>query len=129
MSFVVQIFYAYRIRVFTQSYIVPSLVALVKIPFSCTMNDFLFCVVGFMSIRRRNCRRCDWSPNLAFLIQCFDPGDKHINWCMCLLVSFGTFLNNPNLQVWNGCSAACDLLIAISMTYSVCLRFCIFCTF
>ena len=34
VSFVVQIFYAYRIKVFTQSYIVPFLVALVSFSFS-----------------------------------------------------------------------------------------------
>ena len=34
-------------------------------------------------------------------------------WCLSRL------MNLPILQIWNGCSAACDLLIAISMTYSV----------
>ena len=38
-------------------------------------------------------------------------------WCL------RNFMNLPNLQVWNGCSAVCDLLIAISMTYSVSLTF------
>ena len=38
-------------------------------------------------------------------------------WCLC------NFMNLPNLQVRNGCSAACDLLIATSMTYSVSLAF------
>ena len=41
-----------------------------------------------------------------------------------LCVTFHNFMNlPPNLQVWNGCSAACDLLIAISMTYSVSFAF------
>ena len=33
--------------------------------------------------------------------------------------AFCNFINLPNLQVWNGCSAACDLLIAVSLTFSV----------
>ena len=53
--------------------------------------------------------------------------------CAPSLLSFRNLMNLmnlANLQVWNGCSAACDLLIATSMTYSVSLAFYIYvCTF
>ena len=47
--------------------------------------------------------------------------------CTATISPFCNFLN-PILQVWNGCSAACDLVIAASMTYTVCFPFiCHFC--
>jgi len=88
VSFVVQIFYAYRIKVFTQSYIIPSLVALLAL---CQLGGGIAEGVIAQQISL-------FSSNVSI---------QEIN------ISTG---------VWNGCSAACDLLIAISMTYSLSRR-------
>jgi hypothetical protein len=88
VSFVVQIFYAYRIKVFTQSYIIPPLVALLAL--------------------------CQLGGGIAEGV---------------LAQQISLFSSNVSVQeiniatsVWNGCSAACDLLIVTSMTYSLSKR-------
>jgi len=88
VSFVVQIFYAYRIKVFTQSYIIPSLVTLLAL--------------------------CQLGGGIA---------EGVIAQQISLFSSYASVQEiNISTGVWNGCSAACDLLIAISMTYSLSKR-------
>jgi len=88
VSFVVQIFYAYRIRVFTQSNFIPIVVILLA----------LFQLAGGIAEGVIGRQISLFSSNASI---------KKI------YISTG---------VWNGCSAACDLVIAASMTYSLSRR-------
>jgi hypothetical protein len=88
VSFVVQIFYAYRIRVFTQSNFIPIVVTLLA----------LLQLAGGIAEGVIGQQISLFSSNLSL---------KKI------YISTG---------VWNGCSAACDLVIAASMTYSLSRR-------
>jgi hypothetical protein len=87
VSFVVQMFYAYRIKVFTRSYIIPSLVALLAL--------------------------CQLGGGIAYGVcqQIFFSSSN---------VSFQEIITSAG--IWNGFSAACDLLIAVAMTYSLSRR-------
>jgi len=88
VSFVVQMFYAFRIKVFTQSYFIPSLVTLLAL--------------------------CQLGGGIAEGV---------------LAQQISLFSSNVSLEainistgIWNGCSAGCDLLIALSLTYSLSKR-------
>lgn len=83
VAFVVQMFYAYRIKTFTQSYFIPIVVTLLA----------LLQLAGGIAEGVIGQKISLFSSNLAL--------EK-------IYISSG---------VWNGCSAACDLLIAASMTY------------
>jgi len=88
VSFVVQIFYAYRIKVFTQLYVIPFLVTLLAL---CQLGGGIAEGV------------------IAHQISLFSSN-----------VSIKAI--NVSTSVWNGSSAACDLLIALSMTYTLSRR-------
>ena len=82
MAAVVQIFYAYRIRILADSYIIPSVVVLVGFVFMRLKWDVLICVVGINPTRRRNHTRfADWED--AFFLQVIRQEDIYSSWCMC----------------------------------------------
>ena len=82
MAAVVQIFYAYRIKLLADSYIIPSVVVLVNFVFIHLKWLVLICVVGISPTRRRNLTRCaDWED--AFFLQAIRQEDIYSSWCMC----------------------------------------------
>ena len=79
---VVQIFYAYRIKLLAKSYLIPSVVVLVSFVFMHLEWLVLTCLVGITPTRRRNHTRCTVCEDAIFL-----PGvrqeDIYSSWCMC----------------------------------------------
>ena len=57
---VVQIFYAYRVRMLADAYVIPVIIVLVSFSSSYTLNGFvLICVACISRTRRRDCTRCN----------------------------------------------------------------------
>ena len=86
MAAVVQIFYAYRIKILGNSYLIPSVVVLVsfKIHFIFMHLEWLvlICVVGITSTRRRNRTRYSDREDALF-IPAVKQEDTYSSWRMC----------------------------------------------
>jgi hypothetical protein len=79
---VVQIFYAYRIKILGESYYIPGVVFLVSFVFMRLDWHVLICVVGITPTRRRNHTRCIFCADALFL-RAVRQEDIYSSWRMC----------------------------------------------
>ena len=91
---VVQIFYAYRIKLLSESYLIPSVIVLVSFVFIHLESLVLICVVGIIPARRRDHTRCTVCEDSIFF-QGVRQEDIYRSWRKC-----SQFFPKPLVKLW-----------------------------